>query len=215
MTAMVALTGCQGSAPDEPTASPSSSPTASSAGAPTSNRTIPPGFIECDGRPPKDGAPVADVDLTAYTDQAPDGFVAASGYGEDLPVEGDWVITAYEPLDQAHGLDVLGMVVYPQMDLGPLTVTCDEISWADLEARVDQYDVIREATGVEQRERTTVAGLPAIREVVKLPRYTYEGYWIFGRGQVAHAYCQWAVNETQIRQGCQQYLATLVFEEAS
>ena len=176
---------------------------------------MPPGFIECDGRPPKDGAPVADVDLTAYTDQAPTGFVAASGYSEDLPVEGDWVITAYEPIDQAHGLDVLGMVVYPQMDLGPLTVTCDEISWEDLEARVDQYDEIRGATTVESRERTAVAGLPAVREVVKLPRYTYEGYWIFGRGQVAHAYCQWAVNETQIRQGCQEYLSTLVFEEAS
>ena len=53
--------------------------------------------------------------------------------------------------------------------------------------------------------------MPAIREVVKLPRYTYEGYWIFGRGQVAHLYCQWVNDEATIRAGCTDFLASISF----
>lgn len=200
------LAGCLGGeGAEEPT------PTPSGAAAPTAHRTVPPGFIECEGRPPKDGELVADVDLTTLSAPVPPGFRAASGYEEDHPVEGAWEATYWVPLDQQDLLDVVNLVIYPQMELGPLTVTCDMISWADITARIAQYHEINGAEVIEETSRTSVAGLPAVREVVALPGsgYSYVGYWIFGRGQVAHLYCQWVQDEARIVAGCEDYIASV------
>ncbi|TNU77022.1 hypothetical protein FH969_01365 [Miniimonas arenae] len=184
-------------------------PTAASA--PTAHRSIPPGFIECDGRPPKDGELVADVDLTTLTAPDPPRFHEASGYYEDNPVEGDWTARYWVPDDQQASLDVINLLVYPQMDLGPLTVTCDMISWRDITDRIATYHEINGAEVIEETTQTSVAGLPAVREVVDLPGsgYSYLGYWIFGRGQVAHLYCQWVDDEATIVAGCEDFIGSV------
>lgn len=210
LLAALALAACTPDA--DPTSSPtqtqSADPQASGAGG---TRTVPPGFIECDGRPPKDGELVADVDLTTLRSSVPSGFSESFSYAEDNPVEGDWEGTYYTPDNAQDFLDVINLVVYPQMDLGPLTVTCDMISLKDIEARIAQYHEINGATVIEETEVTSVAGLPAVREVVKLAKYSYEGYWIFGRSQVAHLYCQWVNDEATIRAGCTDFLASISF----
>ena len=213
LLAALGLTACTPEREPVPTASPNAQgldPQATSSGG---TRTVPPGFIECDGRPPKDGELVADVDLTTLRSSVPPGFTQSYRFGEDNPVEGDWEGTYYTPDNAQDSLDVVNLVVYPQMDLGPLTVTCDMISLKDIEARIAKYHEINGATIIEETEVTSVAGLPAVREIVDLPNSgdSYEGSWIFGRGQVAHLYCQWVNDEATIRAGCTDFLASISF----
>lgn len=177
---------------------------------------IPPGFIECHGEPPKDGALVADVDLTRLSAPAPPGFESAYGYHEDNPVEGSSTGQYWVPVDQRSILDVASINVYPQMELGPLAVTCDEISWRDIVSRIDTYHQINGADIIEETTRSAVAGLPAVREEVSLPGsgYDYVGWWIFGRGQLAHVYCQWTSEDArqELIDACDTLAATIVVD---
>lgn len=212
------LAGCTGGLPGLPTSprSPSGEPSPSrSAGL----GDIPPGFIECHGEPPKDGELVADVDLTKLTAPAPPGFVPSSMYSEDNPVEGESQGQYWIPENQLDVLDVAGINVYPQMELGPLAVTCNEISWREILARIEKYHEINGAEVIEETTRSSVAGMPAVREEVSLPRsgrggYDYVGWWIFGRGQLAHVYCQWTSQAArqQLVDACDTLAATIVVE---
>ncbi|PWD49610.1 hypothetical protein C8046_01675 [Serinibacter arcticus] len=221
LAAVLGTTSCSllpsaGDGPLDPAPRTSSSTSTADPGEP---RSVPPGFLECDDQDrsdataPAGSAAVADVDLTRYAEVTPTGFEPASGYIEDQPVEGDWTVTAFVPVDQAHSLDALGMVVFPEMELGPLEQTCGTVSWADVEARVARYDELRRTVEVAPDERTTVAGLPAVKETVEIPEggYTTVAYWIFGRGQVARVWCQWVEDAETIRRGCDEYVAGLTF----
>lgn len=158
---------------------------------------------------------MAEVDLRTLSAPAPTGFrPGGTLYYEDHPVEGDYEAQYWVPQDQQHPLDVLNLVVYPQLDLGPLTLTCDMLSWREITQRIERYHELNGAEVIEETSRVTVAGLPAVREEVDLPSsgYRYLGYWIFGRGQVAHLYCQWAQDEATMRRGCQEYIDSVTVE---
>ena len=209
------LAGCAGGVPGLPGFS--SGPTATPS--PTGSAglgDIPPGFIECEGEPPKDGELVADVDLTKLTAPDPPGFERAYGYMEDNPVEGASEGQYWVPEDQLDFLDVASINVYPQMELGPLSVTCNEISWREIIDRIDKYHEINGAEIIEETTRSSVAGMPAVREEVSLPRsgYDYVGWWIFGRGQLAHVYCQWTSEAArqELVDACDTLAATIVVE---
>lgn len=211
---MLVLAGCGadgnpfGGGPEDP------APTGAAPDPDRPQRTIPPNFAECGEEEPKDGELVADVDLRNMTADPPPGFEESGGYHEDNPVEGEWTGLYFVPTTQQDTLDVINIVVYPQMELGPLTITCDQVSRAEIERRIEQYHEINGADVIESSEFVTVAGLPAVREVVHLPDsgysgYSYRGYWIFGRGQVAHVYCQWVVDQATIERGCDDLIASL------
>ena len=123
LLAALALAACTPDA--DPTSSPtqtqSADPQASGAGG---TRTVPPGFIECDGRPPKDGELVADVDLTTLRSSVPSGFSESFSYAEDNPVEGDWEGTYYTPDNAQDFLDVINLVVDIGAALNPDFTNC-------------------------------------------------------------------------------------------
>ncbi|OJX94252.1 hypothetical protein EDD28_2855 [Salana multivorans] len=212
--AVLLLSGCASPLPGFPgsSATPHEPTSTGSAGL----GDIPQGFIECHGEPPKDGELVADVDLTKLTAPTPPGFRTATGYHEDNPVEGASSGQFWVPVNQLDTLDVASINVYPQMELGPLAVTCDEISWREIVKRIEQYHEINGAQIIEETTRSSVAGMPAVREEVSLPDsgYDYIGWWIFGRGQLAHVYCQWtseAARQTLV-DACDTLAATIVVE---
>ncbi|WP_454301897.1 hypothetical protein [Salana multivorans] len=209
------LAGCAGGVPGLPGFS--SGPTATPS--PTGSAglgDIPPGFIECEGEPPKDGELRCRRRSHELTAPDPPGFVRSSMYHEDNPVEGLSEGQYWIPEDQLDVLDVAGINVYPEMELGPLTVTCDEISWRDIVQRIEQYHEINGAEVIEETTRSSVAGMPAVREEVSLPRsgYDYVGWWIFGRGRFAHVYCQWTSEAArqELVDACDTLAATIVVE---
>lgn len=198
---VIATSACSADSAADPDASASQAPTA-----------IDPALLDCGE--PEDGDPVlqlAAADLTAATWTIPEGFVETFAYSEDRPVEHVESFRALEPAEDPVPLNVLTVVVYSELDWGDQIDECGRVPVDVVESRLAGY---RETTGAEpltELELGEVAGLPAVEQDVRLEQYSYRGYWLFGRTQLMHLYCQWTADaeKDRIVKACDDLVASV------
>ncbi len=171
--------------------------------------SIDPLLLECGEATDQDPTwQLLDVDLTEATWSMPDGFVETFRYSEDRAVEHIETFWVAEPTKDAVPRNVLTVVVYSEMDWGGDADQCDRVPTTAVDERLLSYNETNGAEALTEAVPTRVAGLPAITQDVALPEYSYRGYWIFGRTQMVHLYCQWTSDAEQERilAGCEQLL---------
>ncbi|ACQ80463.1 hypothetical protein Bcav_2212 [Beutenbergia cavernae DSM 12333] len=205
--ALLALTAC---VPDDPTGDPTSGgPGSASSSSDGQHRTPKPNQL-CDTAD-KGEHDLPEVDFADVQWTVPSGFVSSSAYSEEFPLEGDYIGLYAGPDDGIDTLNALGIVVYPQLELGPLMDACSRISDEAIDARLAQYHEIAPSTVLEGPDRTEVAGLPAVMEVLELPDYSWRTYWIFGRDQMMQVVCQWTDHRDRVEAACVDLVASIRF----
>lgn len=198
----VAIGGCSdaGDGVDGET-TPSSSPT-----------VIDPALLEC-GEPSDDDSvlQLSDVDLTAATWMIPEGFVETFIYSEDKPVEHIESFRTLEPESDPVLRNVLTVVVYSGLDWGDAVDECGRVATSVVDERLAGYHETTGAQSLTEVSATEVAGLPAVEQDLRLPEYSYRGYWLFSRGQLMHLYCQWTDDSEKdlILEGCDELVASV------
>lgn len=173
--------------------------------------TIDAALLECGD--PTNGDPtlqLTDVDLSAATWEMPDGFAETFEYKEDYAVEhveSFWAAIAEE---DPVPLNVLAVVVYSDVDWGEAADECGRVAVTAIEERLTTYMQQTGATALGEATSTEIAGQPAMQQDLSLPEYSYRGYWVFGRTQLVHLYCQWTGDDTRdaILAGCEDLLAS-------
>lgn len=153
---------------------------------------------------------LSEVDLTQVTWEIPSGFVETFAYSEDLPVEHIESFWAAEPEEDPVPLNVLTVVVYGRMDWSGDADECGRVPISAVDERLAGYHEVNGAQPLTEVEQVELAGLPALRQDLELPDYSYRGYWVFGRDQMVHLYCQWTSEAEQERvlAGCEELLAS-------
>jgi hypothetical protein len=141
----------------------------------------------------------------------PEGFVETFKYSEDRPVEHIESFWAAEPAQDAVPLNVLAVVVYSGLSWGEDIDQCGRVPTTAIDERLASY---REGSGAEpigDLVEVEVSGMPAVQQEVALPEYSYRGYWVFGRNQLIHLYCQWTsdAEKDRVLAGCDALVASL------
>lgn len=154
---------------------------------------------------------LSEVALTEATWDMPEGFVETFRYSEDLPVEHIESFWAAEPEQDPVALNVLTVVVYSRLDWGSDIDQCGRVSITAIDERLTSY---REGNGAEPLTDITsleIAGLPALEQDLRLPEYSYRGYWVFSRNELVHLYCQWTSDEQKdaVLSGCDELVGSL------
>lgn len=169
--------------------------------------------LACRDSKGEDFPDVMDVDLRNYTWTMPNGFASSSSYIQEDPVEGEYEGQFMIPIKPVASLNVIGIVMYPQLKLGPLVDKCARLDSQAALARLQTYHDILGASVVEAPQKVTIGGLPGFREVLEVnPRdYTWTSYWVFGRNQLLHVSCQWTDQKEIIAQGCDELMASFKF----
>lgn len=153
-----------------------------------------------------------DIDLTAATWDMPEGFVETLEYSEDLPVEHISSFWVAEPEDDPTPLNVLTVVVYSELDWGEEIDECGRVPRTAVDSRLEGYHEHNGAEPLTKVSEAEVGSLPALEQQVRLPEYSYEGFWLFSRDQLLHVYCQWTSEEekTTVLKGCDDLVASVV-----
>lgn len=153
-------------------------------------------LLEC-GDLPEDSAQLAEVDVDAATWAMPSGFVETFAYSEDRAVEHVERIWVAEPEQDPVPLNVLTVVGYGGLDWGEDADECGRVPLTAIDERLAGYHAANGAEALTEASTTEIAGLPAVEQDVVLPEYSYRGYWVFGRQQLLHLYCQWTDDSQQ------------------
>lgn len=157
---------------------------------PSTPTSIDGALLEC-GELSEDSAQLAEIEVDVATWQMPDGFVETFAYSEDRAVEHVERIWVAEPEQDPEPLNVLTVVGYGALDWGEGADECGRVPLAAIDERLAGYHVANGAEALTEASPTEIAGLPAVEQDVQLPEYSYRGYWVFGRQQLLHLYCQW------------------------
>ncbi|MBK5247835.1 MAG: hypothetical protein JJE50_00170 [Actinomycetales bacterium] len=209
LVAVLLLAGCASGGDDPEVGTPSS--TSTQAAAPTGTPSIPPGLLECGKPRDRTDLQLADVDLTTATWSLPSGFSETFSYIEDNPVETISSTWYAEPVDPPlPTLNVLNVIIYTGLNWGDLADDCGRVPIEAVQERLAQYREQINADPLSDATMTTVAGMPAIEQVIGLARYDYHGYWLFSQTRLLHVYCQWtAGNRDAIEAGCAPLVASV------
>lgn len=186
-------------------------------GTSASPTAIDPALLDC-GTPDDTEATVQldDIALTDVSWDMPEGFTETFKYSEDVPVEHIESFWAAEPATDPVDLNVLAVVVYSQLDWGTSIDECGRVDAAVIGERLTGYREVSGAEPLTEIESLEVAGLPALQQDLGLPEYSYRGYWVFGRSQLIHLYCQWTsdAEKTRVLAGCDALVSSLVVPDA-
>ncbi|UFU04410.1 hypothetical protein LQF12_07505 [Ruania suaedae] len=217
------LSGCQvlGGGPDGPglPTGPggTDSPTGTDGTGQEPPRTIPPQLLECgDPQAREKGGDGEQVDLTeiAVASEAtwtvPAGYMDADGYYDDLAYETQTFMVTLVPQDPSYDtLDLLGVLGYEGLDWGELARECGEVPVEAMLERVQQYQEALGSQALGEAELTEVAGLPAVTQEMRIPRYDFRGYWLFSQTELLFIGCQWTSPgaRTEIIRACEELVA--------
>lgn len=174
-------------------------------------------LLECGDTADADSTmPLTDLDLTTAEWAMPEGFVETFRYSEDKPVEHIDSFWAAEPETDPVPRNVLTVVVYTRLDWGEDIDECGRVPIAAVDERLASYREGNDAEPLTEETTTEIAGLPALEQDLVLDEYSYRGYWVFGRDQMIHLYCQWTsdAERDRVLTGCDDLVASLEVADA-
>ncbi|TDE90382.1 hypothetical protein EXU48_18180 [Occultella glacieicola] len=213
LAGLLALTGCGPAGPGPDLDPDGPAPTASGSGA-SAPATVPPGLLECDDSSKDAGAESAPQDLHSFGYGMPSGFTESGGYTQITSPEGDY--TADYLVPTAAGVDalnVLAVVYYADLALGPVTGGCGQLDRKQVLARLDLVNAESGAEVIGDYAWVEVGGHPAVRYDAWYPShgFTVRSYAVYGATELVTFGCQWVEAEAVITAGCDELTASVTF----
>lgn len=214
---MIALTlllaGCWSAPSDEPPPAPQQTtatdkPDGGSGDGPVPTPTPLNLEADCPDEHP-DAAPESFDDLTW---DVPAGFeVSSRPWTQIAPVEGDYEPTWLEATSGGTGMEVVAVVHYVDLGLGPVTDPCGVVDSALAAQRLDAYRSASGAERIDGPNKLSVDGAVGYAEVLRYDSHNFDLYavWIFGQHSMLHVGCQWTQNEQMFRQACADILDSM------
>lgn len=156
-------------------------------------------------------AVTAPVSLAALDHALPADFDYADGYYTILPAEGGHTTTYMIPPGD-RTLDLLAIVHYPQLENGPVVDECDRLDRDEVTERVEAFRVAAGAERLTEIEWQELDGAPVAVELLRYPDHGFDVwvYWLYGVDELVVISCQWQSKETEILDGCEELLASIV-----
>lgn len=173
--------------------------------------TLAPQLLDC-GTGGEEQLTLADTDLTRATWDVPEGFEVTGGYYEDNPVEENildmWVA---RPEGDVPSLNVLNVVSYDGLQWSQSGEECGAVPLSAVSDRLAHYRRVIGAVPLDEAEMIEVGGHPAMHQSLEVPKYSYEGYWLFSTTQLLHVYCQWTDDSYRdlIVDGCKELVGSI------
>ncbi|CAM3663231.1 hypothetical protein OCAE111667_20990 [Occultella aeris] len=209
---LLMLVGCAAPAPG-PTGE-RTTPGGPVSGGTTGPATVPPGLLECDDASKDAGAEPAPQDLHRFDHGVPDGFTESGGYTQISSPEGDYTADYLVPTASGVGnLNVLAVVHYAELALGPVTTDCGQLDRKLVLARLDVVNAEAGAELLGEYAWVEVGGLPAVRYDAWYPShgFTVRTYAVYGATELVTFGCQWVEAESVITAGCDELIASASF----
>ncbi|MBZ2194650.1 hypothetical protein [Occultella gossypii] len=209
---LLTLVGCAGSAPGP--AGEETTPGGPVSGGATGPATVPPGLLECDDASKDAGAEPAPQDLHRLDYGVPDGFAESGGYTQISSPEGDYTADYLVPTTSGVGnLNVLAVVYYAELALGPVAGDCGQLDRKLVLARLDVVNAEAGADLLGDYAWVEVGGLPAVRYDAWYPShgFTVRTYAVYGATELVTFGCQWVEAESVVTAGCDELIASASF----
>ncbi len=146
--------------------------------------------------------------LDEATWDTPSDFVSVTGYTMIDSPEGDYEVLWYVPDTGYQGLDIIAMVHWPDLAMGPVVDDCGAVDEKLATHRLDEY--IRNA-GTERLEGPTtvdVDGAVAFEELIRYDDYGFDLrlITIYGQSSMFTIGCQWTQDPQTIADACDEIL---------